>query len=75
MKKKRFSESQIVQILKECEAGVPLAELKRLKSLEEENQRLKKVYADLSLDNEILEKKLRKRLYQGQNNNWLYRMH
>lgn len=76
MKKSRFSESLIVNILKEAEAGVSLedlirqhgfskasfykwkakysgmsvSELKRLKELEEENRRLKQMYANLSLD-------------------------
>ena len=76
MKRSRFSESQIVAILKEAEAGVSLEELsrqhgfskatyykwkaqyggmdvsalKRLKELEEENRRLKQMYAELSLD-------------------------
>lgn len=80
MKKTRFTETQIVSILKQQEAGIPTKELcrqhsiseatfynwksryggmetsdvKRLKDLEEENARLKKMYADLSLDNHIL---------------------
>ena len=80
MKKSRFSESQIVNILKEAEAGVSLedlirqhgfskasfykwkakyssmsvSELKRLKELEEENRRLKQMYANLSLEHEAL---------------------
>ena len=88
MKKTKFSESQIVNILKEAEAGVSLEELsrqyrfskatfykwkakyggmdvsalKRLKELEEENRRLKQMYADLSLEHmalkDIVEKKL-----------------
>lgn len=88
MKKKRFTEAQIVGILKEGEAGVPLADLcrrhgmgestyyswrskyagmsvsdlKRLKSLEEENRRLKRMFADLSLDHEILRDILEKKL-------------
>lgn len=88
MKKTRFSESQIVAILKEAEAGVSLEDLsrqygfskatyykwkaqyggmdvsalKRLKELEEENRRLKQMYAELSLEHkalkDIVEKKL-----------------
>jgi putative transposase len=88
MKRSRFSESQIVNILKEAEAGRSLDELsrqhgfskgtyykwkaqyggmdvsalKRLKELEEENRRLKQMYAELSLEHkalkDIVEKKL-----------------
>jgi putative transposase len=88
MKRSKFSESQIVQILKEAEAGVSLddlsrqhgfsrasfykwkakysgmsvADLKRLKELEEENRRLKHMYAELSLDHQILKDILEKKL-------------
>ncbi len=88
MKRSKYSESQIVTILKEAESGVPLedlirqhgfskatfykwkakysgmsvSELKRLKELEEENRRLKLMYANLSLEHaalkDIIEKKL-----------------
>ena len=77
MKKTKFSESQIVAILQEGEAGLPVAqilrkygisqatyynwkskyggasvaELKRLKELESENAKLKRMYADLALEN------------------------
>jgi putative transposase len=34
--------------------GLEVNELKRLRELEEENSRLKKMYADVSLDNQIL---------------------
>jgi putative transposase len=44
MKKTRFTETQIVSILKQQEAGIPT----------KENSRLKKMIADLSLDNQIL---------------------
>ena len=87
MKKSRFTESQIFQILKEAEAGVPVAELcrkhgmsnatfynwrskyggmdasavKRLKELEEENARLKKMYAEEKLKAEIVSEALEKK--------------
>lgn len=88
MKKSKFSESQIVNILKEAEAGVPLedlvrqhgfskasfykwkakysgmsvSELKRMKELEEENRRLKQMYANLSLQYEVLKDIVEKKL-------------
>jgi putative transposase len=88
MKKTRFIESQIVNILKEAEAGVSLEELsrqhgfskatfykwkakyggmdvsalKRLKELEEENRRLKQMYANLSLEHEVLKDIIEKKL-------------
>ena len=80
MKRKRYSEDQIIQILKEAERGLPVAELgrkygvseqtvyrwkskygglevselKRLKQLEDENRRLKKIVADQALDIQML---------------------
>lgn len=80
MKGKRYSEEQIIRILKEVEGGKPVAEvcrgygvseqsvyrwrskysgmdvaeLRRLKELEEENRRLKKLVADQALDIQIL---------------------
>lgn len=77
LKKNRFTESQIVAVLKEGEAGVAVAELcrkhgissatyynwkskysgvevselQRLRELEAENARLKRMYADLALEN------------------------
>jgi putative transposase len=88
MKKSKFSESQIVNILKEAEVGVLLddlirqhgfskasfykwkakysgmsvSELKRLKELEEENRRLKQMYANLSLEHEALKDIIEKKL-------------
>ena len=87
MKKPRFRESQIFQVLKEAEAGVPIAELcrrhgmsnasfykwrakyggmdvssmKRMKELEDENARLKKMYAEEKLKAEIISEALEKK--------------
>jgi putative transposase len=80
VKKKQFTEEQIVGILHEAAAGATIRELcrkhgvtettfyrwrakygglqvseaKRLKGLEDENRRLKRLVADLSLDNAML---------------------
>jgi putative transposase len=88
MKQSKFSETQIVNILKEAEAGIPVVELsrkhgfsqsafykwkakysgmdasalKRLKELEEENRRLKQMYADLSLEHQALKDIVQKKL-------------
>ncbi len=87
MKQGRFSESQIVAILKQQDSGQTVAqisrehgiseatfygwkaryggmqasEVKRLKDLEEENRRLKKMYAELSLQNDIFKEALTKK--------------
>lgn len=81
MKKSRYTEAQIIKVLKEVEGGrqvkevcreygisdatyynwkskyggMEASDLKKLKALEEENRRLKQMYADLSLDHKILE--------------------
>ena len=83
---KRMTDTQIVSILKEAEAGIPAKELcrkygiasstfyewrskyggmeasdvKRLKELEEENRRLKQMYADLSLKAQMQEDIIKK---------------
>lgn len=87
MKRKRFSVEQIVGVLKQAEAGVPIAELirrvgiseqtyyrwkkqyvglevdqvRRLKQVEEENTRLKRLVADLTLDKVMLQDVLGKK--------------
>lgn len=87
MKANRFSEAQIVAILKQQQngqtvvqiarehsiseatfynwkqryGGMEASELKRLKDLEDENRRLKKMYAELSLDHEVIKEALKKK--------------
>ena len=87
MKRKRYTEEQIIAILKEAEAGVPVKELcrkhgmsdgsfytwrakyggmevseaKRLRQLEEENRKLKKLLADTMLEKAALEDVIQKK--------------
>lgn len=87
MKRKRFSVEQIVAVLKQAQAGLPVADLTRklgvseqtfyrwkkvygglesdqarqLKQLQEENVRLKRVVADLTLDKAMLTEVLQKK--------------
>ena len=87
MKKSRYSDSQILAILNQSEAGTPVPELcrehgmssatfykwrakyggmdaslmARLKELEDENRRLKKMYADERLKAEIVQEALSKK--------------
>ncbi len=43
-------------------AGLGIAELRRLKALEDENRRLKQLVADLTLDKHMLQEVIRKKL-------------
>lgn len=86
MRKSRFSEQQIIAVLKEHEAGMSTAEVcrrhgispptfyswksrfgglevseaKRLKALDEENRKLKKLLAEQVMDNATLKEMLAK---------------
>ena len=87
MKKSRYTDSQILSILKQAESGAPVPELcrehgmsnatfykwrakyggmdasmmARLKELEEENRRLKKMYAEERLKAEIIQEAMAKK--------------
>ena len=70
MKRKRFTEEQIIGVLKEAEAGAKTADLarrhgvseaKRLRALEEENAKLKRLLADAMLDQAALKDLLAKK--------------
>ena len=88
MKKSKFTETQIVSILSEADAGMKVqevcrkhgispatyytwkskygglsaSELKRIKELEAENAKLKRMYAELSLENDSLKNLISKKL-------------
>ena len=87
MKKSRFTDSQIIAVLKQAEVGTPVPELcrehgissatfykwrskyggmdasmiSRVKELEEENRRLKKMYAESQMSADILKEALAKK--------------
>lgn len=88
MKKSKYPETQIVQILKEQEAGAKVEEItrkygissatffkwknryggmevsdvKRMKELETENSKLKRLYTELALENHALKELITKKL-------------
>ena len=88
MKRSEYSESQIVGILKEADAGMPVKEIcrkygisdatyykwksrygglemsdvRRMRELEDENAKLKRMYAELSLENDGLKALISKKL-------------
>ena len=87
MKKSRYTDSQIINILKQALAGTPVPELcrehgmsnasfykwrakcggidaslmARMKELEAENNRLKKMYADVQLQNDVIKEAMVKK--------------
>ena len=87
MKKSRYTDSQIISILKQAEAGTPVPELcrehgmsntsfykwrakyggmdaslmARMKELEAKNNRLKKMYADVQLQNDVIKEAMGKK--------------
>ena len=87
MKNGRFSDSQIMGILKQAESGVPVSELCRehgisrasfykwrakfggmdasmvsqMKAMEADNRRLKRMYAEMSMQNDLLKEALGKK--------------
>ncbi len=87
MRKSRFSEAQIMGILRQAEGGLAVVDLCRehaisnatfykwrskfggmdasmiseMKGIEDENRRLKKMYAELSMQNELLKEALGKK--------------
>ena len=88
MKKSRYTETQIIKVLKEVEGGrlvkevcrdygisdatyynwkskyggMEASDIRRLKELEDENRRLKQMYADISLEHKILKDIVEKKL-------------
>ena len=54
MKRKVHTESEMVKAVLELESGMEVSQVRRLKELEEENRKLKQMYAELALDNKIL---------------------
>lgn len=88
MKRTRFTETQIVAVLKEADSGVPVkdicrkhgisdatyynwkskyggmeaSDLKKLKDLERELSQLKRMYADIALENRALKDLIEKKL-------------
>lgn len=88
MKRSRFSETQIIAILKEADAGITVKEvcrkhgisdatyykwkskyggmsasdLKRLKEMEQELFRFKRMYADMAMENQALKDLIEKKL-------------
>ena len=91
MKTSRYTEAQILAILRQAEGGMPVAELCRehgmsnasfykwrakyggmdaslisqMKAVEDENRRLKKMFAEFSMQNELLKEALGKNVWSA----------
>ena len=91
MKTSRYTEAQIISILRQAEGGVPVAGLCRehgmsnasfykwrakyggmdaslisqMKAVEDENRRLKKMFAECSMQNELLKEALGKNVWSA----------
>lgn len=61
MKKSGFADEQIIGFLKQAEGGMNSSEARRLKALEGENTKLKKLLAESVLENEVMKEALRKK--------------
>ena len=87
MKKSRYTETQIMSVLRQAEGGIAVADLCRehgisnatfyqwrakfggmdasmiteMKTIQDENRRLKKMFAELSMQNELLKEALGKK--------------
>lgn len=87
MKRSRYTDSRIINILQQAEAGTPVPDLcrehgmssasfykwrakyggmdaslmSRMKELEAENNRLKKMYADVQLQNDVIKEAMAKK--------------
>ena len=60
MRKSGFTENEMVRAVKQLESGMEVSQVSHLKELEEENRKLKQMYASLALDNQILKEVIEK---------------
>jgi putative transposase len=65
MRKSRLTEAQIMGVLRQVEGGMDASMIDDMKVMEDETRRLKKMFAELSMQNELLKEALGKK-YPGQ---------